>query len=116
LGTRAANAILVEWAGYCRDISFSPIQALRELTAKPMILRLLLFIAAAIAALPAVLWALASLATAVFHLPISLSFRLYSHAGGSYVFRYRELPVPISLCILIGAVLLIVSIARIPRS
>ena len=82
--------------------------------------KLLLLTFAAIGITPAVLWALVSLVTftfSVFFRPVSLSFRLYSKTGsGIGAFEYRELPVLISLSIVVGAALLIFGIASISRT
>ena len=79
----------------------------------------ILLILAAIGIAPAVLWSLLSVVTAIISIayrPISLSFRLYSSAGSTGLFRYHELPFVASLCILAGSALLIFGITSIPRA
>ena len=80
--------------------------------------KLLLILLSSVGITPAVLWALASVATAavsIAYRPVSLSIRLYSDAGGISAFDFHELPVFTSLCILAGAALLIFGLTSIPR-
>ena len=81
--------------------------------------KLILLVIAAIGIAPAVLWALISLITSAISIayrPISLSFRVYSGTGSIGGFKYHELPLFTSLCILAGAALLIFGIASITRA
>lgn len=78
--------------------------------------KLILLVIASIGIAPAALWALISLVTSAISIacrPVSLSFRVYASAGSVGGFKYHELPLFTSLCIVAGAALLIFGITRI---
>lgn len=86
-----------------------------------MTLKNLLLLVAIVGVTPSAVWAIGSLvAAAMFRMPrppIWLSAHLYSKAGRLlFGFRFYELPVFTSVCILSGAALLIFGITIIPRS
>ena len=71
---------------------------------------------------PAALWALVSIITRILNHPISISFRVYQkmdvsqRMGFKGDFGIHAFPVSTSLCVLVGAALIIYGINSIPPS